>query len=148
MLDTVGGDTTTRSVASLKRGGRLVTIAGRLPTAECDTAGVACKGASVDDDAATLQQIAELFGAGTLKVNVEAELPLERVGEAHELNRLGHTRGKIVIKVGATTAEATAGATVGATEVATNSAPGEPDNDADARTPDAPGPTTQAPAGS
>lgn len=99
VVDTVGGDTTTRSAAVLGEGGRLVTIAGQLPDAACRERKLVCRDVLVAPDAADLAAIGALIDAGKVRVHVDASYPLERVGEAQEANRAGHTRGKIAIAV-------------------------------------------------
>jgi NADPH:quinone reductase-like Zn-dependent oxidoreductase len=99
VVDTVGGETLERSPAVVKRGGRIVTIAGRLPQAACEAGGIECKGVRAEPAAASLAEIGRLIDAGSIDVHVDATFPLERAGEAQELNREGHTRGKIVLVV-------------------------------------------------
>lgn len=47
-----------------------------------------------------LREIGELIESGQFSLPVERTLPLERIGEAHELSQSGHARGKIVLLVG------------------------------------------------
>ena len=47
-----------------------------------------------------LAEIGELIGAGRFSLPVAQTFPLERIGEAHELSRAGHVRGKLVLVVG------------------------------------------------
>ncbi|WP_395455259.1 zinc-dependent alcohol dehydrogenase family protein [Azospirillum melinis] len=48
-----------------------------------------------------LREMAPLFVRGQAKVIVDAVLPLEEVGKAHERLDSGHGRGKIILQVGA-----------------------------------------------
>jgi NADPH:quinone reductase-like Zn-dependent oxidoreductase len=41
-----------------------------------------------------------MFDAGKLRVEIEDVLPLEEAAKAHERVEAGHTRGKIVLRVG------------------------------------------------
>ncbi len=50
--------------------------------------------------AASLAEIGRLIDSGKVKVHVDATFPLARAADAQELNREGHTRGKIVLVVG------------------------------------------------
>lgn len=99
VVDTVGGDTLKRSPAVLKRGGRLVSIAGRLPQEACDAAQIVCASERLNAGTDTLEQISALFEQGRLRINIDATFPLDKAAEAQELNRAGHTRGKIVLDV-------------------------------------------------
>lgn len=109
VLDAVGGDTLTRSLGVLRRGGRLVSITQVPDAAACAAAGVHC---SVFELAApapdSLAQIAEGFTRGELRLPVERHFPLAEAASAQELNRAGRTRGKIVLDV---SIDAGAGAT-------------------------------------
>lgn len=97
VLDTVGGDTQTRSFAVLKRGGHLVSIVGRPSQELADERGVRASGILVRADGAQLASITRLFDAGRLQAAETTELPLERAREAHEQIETRHTRGKIVL---------------------------------------------------
>jgi NADPH:quinone reductase-like Zn-dependent oxidoreductase len=46
-----------------------------------------------------LTEIAGLVDSGKLKAVVETVLPLADARRAHELSQMGHTRGKIVLRV-------------------------------------------------
>jgi NADPH2:quinone reductase len=48
-----------------------------------------------------LVEIAQLLVAGEVRVEIAHELPLADAARAHELIEAGHTRGKIVLAVGA-----------------------------------------------
>jgi NADPH:quinone reductase-like Zn-dependent oxidoreductase len=98
VIDTVGGDTLKRSPKVLKRGGRLVSIAGRLPPEECAAVQITCASERLSGSG-TLETISGLFAQGRLRINIDAAFPLAKAAEAQELNRAGHTRGKIVLDV-------------------------------------------------
>ena len=99
VLDAVGGNTTNRSAAVLKKGGILVSIAG-----EPDPALFAAKGVRVADhlvqpSGTQLAEIAKLIQAGTVKPHVGTQLPLKDAAKAQQLSESGHSRGKIVLTV-------------------------------------------------
>lgn len=99
VLDGVGGETMTRSVAVVRRGGTLVSLLG-APTPEVlAAAGVRGGHFVVRPDAATLERLAALLDEGHLRVPEVAELPLSAVREAHARIATRHTRGKIVLRV-------------------------------------------------
>ncbi len=50
-------------------------------------------------EGARLRELARLIEQGKLRPLVDAELPLEKVGEAHRRLDSGHGRGKIVLEV-------------------------------------------------
>ncbi len=101
VFDTVGGETLARSLAVVRRGGRLVTIAGRPDLQACEKAGIVCAGAVASQGpfGDALREIVALADAGRLAVHVDRVFPLEQAARAQELNREGHTRGKIVLRV-------------------------------------------------
>ncbi|MBU3729864.1 MAG: zinc-binding dehydrogenase, partial [Phycisphaerales bacterium] len=99
VLDTVGGDTTNRSAAVLKRGGVLVTIAGDPDPAKFAERGARATDMLVEPNAGQLTQIAKLIEAGSLKTHVGLKLPLKDAAEAHRRSEAGISRGKIVLVV-------------------------------------------------
>jgi NADPH:quinone reductase-like Zn-dependent oxidoreductase len=102
VLDLVGGEYSVRSLPTLRRGGRLVTIpssAAEAATRAAAAAGVAATGMLVEPDHAGLEQLTALIEAGRLRAEVETVLPLEKAAEAHRLGEAGRTRGKIVLDV-------------------------------------------------
>lgn len=101
VFDTVGGEVAKRSIAVVRPGGRLVTIAALPDAAACAAAQIRCVGATPRAGAfgPELRQVVTLADEGRLTLNVERVFPLEEAAAAQELNRAGHTRGKIVIRV-------------------------------------------------
>jgi NADPH:quinone reductase-like Zn-dependent oxidoreductase len=99
VLDTVGGDTTVRSIAVLKPGGSLVSVvSSRMPDVLAAKAGVKAVFFMVDVTTARLDKFAELFNAGKLVPSVGTVLPLDDVRIAHQmLAGAPHKRGKIVL---------------------------------------------------
>lgn len=102
VLDSVGGDYGVRSLPVLRRGGRLVTLAGPdgLPdAADADARGVRADWPVVEPDSAGLAAIAELVAAGELRAEIDRVLPLTEAAKAHAYGETGRTRGKIVLQV-------------------------------------------------
>ena len=98
VLNTADADTNARSVAVVKKGGMLVSVVGPPPADACAAAGIRCGGiGSVNGQ--MLPAIVELANAGKFQIIVERRMPLAEAGKAWELNRAGHTRGKIVLVV-------------------------------------------------
>jgi NADPH:quinone reductase-like Zn-dependent oxidoreductase len=99
VLDTVGGDTTDRSAAVLKKGGILVSIAGDPTPATFAAKGLRVASPLVQASGAQLSEIAKLIDAGSVKPHVGTQMPLKDAAKAHQLSEGGHSRGKIVLVV-------------------------------------------------
>ena len=102
VFDTVGGETLERSPLVLRPGGILVSIAGAPPVAKCEAARIRCPRPGRDEATGfgvALRQVAALAAAGKLKIHVDRVFRLTEAAAAQELNREGHTRGKIVLRV-------------------------------------------------
>lgn len=99
VLDTVGKDTLTRSYDVVKKGGIVVTIAGRPDQAEADKRGIRVASIRTEPKAETLEELTKLIDAGKLKPLVSQVLPLAEGAKAQEQVATRHTRGKIVLKV-------------------------------------------------
>ncbi|MFB9468521.1 NADP-dependent oxidoreductase [Nonomuraea salmonea] len=101
VLDTLGGETATRSVSVLRPGGVLVSL---VPGAE-DTRAAAEKAQVravtliVEHDQAGMRAIADLADRGRLRAHVSATFPLAEGARAHALGETGRTTGKLVITV-------------------------------------------------
>ncbi|MFI0266751.1 NADP-dependent oxidoreductase [Streptomyces luteogriseus] len=100
VLDTIGGDTSLRSLRVLRPGGVLVSI---LPGgsdelyAEADRLGVRALRMLVDADRGGMEAIADLAGAGKLRATIAGTFPLAQAAEAHALGDTGRTTGKLVL---------------------------------------------------
>lgn len=120
VLDNVGAENALKALKTLKKGGVLVSMVGRLESApECAAAGVECggpSGAPAPAGAAggmaaggpsnapaseTLAEVVKLIEAGKFSIRVDQTFPLAKAYEAQEENRNGGTQGKIVLVVDA-----------------------------------------------
>jgi NADPH:quinone reductase-like Zn-dependent oxidoreductase len=99
VIDTVGKDTLTRSYDVVKKGGIVVTIAGKPDQAECDKRGIRCASIRGEPKAERLEELTKVIEAGKLKPLVSQVLPLSEGAKAQEQVATRHTRGKIVLKV-------------------------------------------------
>jgi NADPH:quinone reductase-like Zn-dependent oxidoreductase len=99
VLDTISGETQQRSWKVLKKGGFLVSILQPPSPEEAAAHGVRCAHTFVQPNVSQLAELAALVDAGKLKTIVETVLPLAEAVQAQELNKAGHTRGKIVLRV-------------------------------------------------
>ncbi|MFF4504330.1 NADP-dependent oxidoreductase [Streptomyces sp. NPDC001401] len=103
VLDTIGGDTSTRSLRVLRPGGIVVSI---LPVGsndfyeEAERLGVRALRILVDASYSGMKAIAELVEAGKLRPAIANTFPLADAAEAHALGDTGRTTGKLVLLVG------------------------------------------------
>ena len=98
VLNTVDADTGARSIAIVKPGGFLVSVAGAAPTAHCETARIHC---AVTGHATgeMLPSLSKLADEGKFRIHIDRQFPLAEAAQALELNRQGHTGGKIILHV-------------------------------------------------
>ncbi|WP_104634294.1 NADP-dependent oxidoreductase [Streptomyces sp. MH60] len=102
VLDTIGGDTSLRSLRVLRPGGVVVSI---LPVGsdeffeEADRLGVRAVRMLVDADRAGMEEIAALVESGKLRATIAETFPLAEAARAHALGETGRTTGKLVLVV-------------------------------------------------
>lgn len=101
VLDSIGGDVLEKSYQVLKKGGKLVSIAGQPSKEDAEKHGVKAGFHWLEPDGEQLQKLADLYVAGELKpvIGETFELTEKGLKEAHALSETHHARGKIVIKV-------------------------------------------------
>jgi NADPH:quinone reductase-like Zn-dependent oxidoreductase len=99
-FDTVGGETTESLLPTVREGGILITIAGMPPSEAAQARGVRAELLVMSPDMGQLARIAELVAAGDVHVEIAEVFTLAKIQRAHELSESGHTRGKIVLRVG------------------------------------------------
>jgi NADPH:quinone reductase-like Zn-dependent oxidoreductase len=101
VFDTVGGDTLQRSWQLIKPGGVLVTIVSPPPSCEKAKAlGIRPFWFVVEPNREELIQIGTLIDAGHLRPIIDTVFPLAQARQAYEQGARGHTRGKMVLRVG------------------------------------------------
>jgi len=98
VLDGVGGETLSSSLAVLRRGGTLISIAGLPPQEQAQARGVRAM-MSRGPASAPLETLVRLIDEGHLKVTTGKTFPLSEVQQAHEYGQRGHGRGRIVLRV-------------------------------------------------
>lgn len=121
-LESIGGAANARTLAVLRRGGRMALVVSGIPEAVKEHGayagvaralaaqaafigrawwqkGVAVKAVVRPTDGAMLQRLADVVQSGAVTPVVDAVLPLEEIAEAHRRVESGRTRGKIVIQV-------------------------------------------------
>jgi NADPH:quinone reductase-like Zn-dependent oxidoreductase len=102
VLDLIGGETSLRSVSTLRRGGLLIVVpsgADQSVLAEAEKHGVRATNIMVEPDYVALEEIAALAESGHLRVEIDAVFPLEEAAKAHEHGESRSGRGKIVLSV-------------------------------------------------
>jgi NADPH:quinone reductase-like Zn-dependent oxidoreductase len=98
VLDGVGGETLLSSLATIRRGGTLISIAGLPPQEQAQARGVRAM-MSRGTASAPLQTLTRLINEGHLKVTAGKTFPLSEVQQAHEYSQIGHGRGRIVLQI-------------------------------------------------
>lgn len=102
VLDTIGGETSLKSLRTLKPGGVVVSI---LPVGsedlflEAAELGVRAMRMLVDASRHNLASVTELVDRGELRATIADVFPLEKAAEAHRLGETGRTSGKLVLTV-------------------------------------------------
>ena len=100
VLDTLGGPTTGRFLATLKRGGALFPVfPGFSDAEEAAKLGVTVSMTQVRSNGPQLTELGRLLDAGTVRVAVDSTFPLADARAAHERAAQGHIQGKIVLTV-------------------------------------------------
>lgn len=104
VLNTVDAATAAFSIQMLRPGGLLLSIAGAPPEAQCAAARVRCEAVQVLDEVGTpksqsLAEVGKLADQGKYTVHIDATFPLGEATRAWNLNRTGHTVGKIILVV-------------------------------------------------
>ena len=98
VVDLVGdGETSARSVATLRRGGRLAAISPAIPSPEeQEKAGIDATFMLVEPDYAGLEAIAGLMADGKLRVIIAGQHPLNELRSLFDLGERGGSMGKLV----------------------------------------------------
>ncbi|CAL9664868.1 NADP-dependent oxidoreductase [Streptomyces sp. enrichment culture] len=102
VLDTIGGDTSLRSLRVLRPGGVVVSILAVGSDEfyeEADRLGVRAVRMLVDADRSGMEEIARLVESGKLRATIAETFPLAEAARAHALGETGRTTGKLVLVV-------------------------------------------------
>ena len=104
VLNTVDLATAALSVQMLKPGGVLLSTAGVAPADQCAAAHVRCVSVQVLEETGApksqvLTEVGKLADEGKYTVGIDATFPLADTNKAWELNKAGHTVGKIILVV-------------------------------------------------
>lgn len=98
VLNTVDAETAARSIAVVRPGGIIISVAGAAAVAQCEAAKIRC---AVTGHATgeMLGFVSELADQGRFHIHIDRQFPLNEAAQALELNRQGHTGGKIILEV-------------------------------------------------
>jgi NADPH:quinone reductase-like Zn-dependent oxidoreductase len=102
VLDPIGGETTVKSLAVLKKDGILISIVGGAkPEVEslAKDSDVVAKNCLVHSSGEDMKQLAILLEEGKLKPTVSGRYSFNQMAEAHRQIETGKTRGKIVVNI-------------------------------------------------
>jgi NADPH:quinone reductase-like Zn-dependent oxidoreductase len=103
LIGNVHDDTGTRSLATLRPGGLLVSVpTGSWPTAieDAEAAGIRATRFKLAPDGRLLDRIGHLLDSGDIRVHVDEVFDWAEAPAAHRMLEGGHTRGKIVLRIG------------------------------------------------
>jgi NADPH:quinone reductase-like Zn-dependent oxidoreductase len=98
VLNTVDAETGARSIAIVRPGGILVSVAGAAPATQCEAAKIRCAVTGIATGE-MLAAVSELADQGKFRIHIDRQFPLADAAQALELNRQGHTGGKIIVVV-------------------------------------------------
>jgi NADPH:quinone reductase-like Zn-dependent oxidoreductase len=101
VLDTIGFDTSTRSIQVIKPGGLLIGIVTPAPANIAAEHQVQLKFFGAHADSKHLAEIATLIDAGQVKPHVSQVLTLDQAREALQQSQTGHVKGKLIMTVDA-----------------------------------------------
>jgi NADPH:quinone reductase-like Zn-dependent oxidoreductase len=99
VVDGVGGETLKRSYPTVKKGGILVSLVGRVDQAELDKYGIRGVSLEAEYNGDQLAEIGKLIDAKKIKVIVSETFPLTDAAKALAKADTGHARGKIVLNI-------------------------------------------------
>jgi NADPH:quinone reductase-like Zn-dependent oxidoreductase len=99
VFDTVGGDRLERSLAVLRPGGTLVSVAEEPPAEQAAERGLRALYFVVEPNREELVQLGRLADSGSLRPTIDQVFPLADARAAFERSLSGSRRGKIVLRV-------------------------------------------------
>jgi len=98
VVNTVDADTGARSIGVVRPGGILVSVLGAAPATQCEAARIRCA-VTGHVTGEMLGPLSELADQGKFRIHIDRQFPLADAAKALELNRQGHTGGKIILEV-------------------------------------------------
>jgi alcohol dehydrogenase len=97
VLDLVGGEATAQSFSVLRKGGILVSLAGRPDEALAKTSGVTAVSQMTKTDTKHLDRLAALVDKGTIRISIDKVFRLDQAREAFTHAEGNHPRGKVLL---------------------------------------------------
>jgi NADPH:quinone reductase-like Zn-dependent oxidoreductase len=97
VFDTMGGEIHDKSYGVLKRGGQIVCLMAEPFKDRGAEFGVTVTQAQVLPRRDILESLLKMLADGSLRVPIEATLPISDFRRAHELSQTGRTRGKVIL---------------------------------------------------
>ncbi|MDX5437649.1 MAG: NADP-dependent oxidoreductase, partial [Pontibacter sp.] len=104
VLDSLGEENTRRSLATLKPGGKIISILGgatEAVKAEAAKSDIEAKNYLVYSSGEDQAKLADMLRRGELRSHVSHVYPFEQMAEAHKQVETRKTKGKVVVTVGA-----------------------------------------------
>ncbi|MDG0811250.1 NADP-dependent oxidoreductase [Cohnella rhizosphaerae] len=101
VVDSVGGETETRSWSALKKGGIFVSLTQDPSQENAGKHGVTAKFNTKLLSREDLRQLTELMAEGTIKAQIDSIFPLSQAAQALEKSEARHGRGRILLKADA-----------------------------------------------
>jgi len=99
VIDGVGGETLRRSYPIVKKGGMIVSLSDDVDQAQLEKYGIRGTSITVQTNGDELAQIGKLIDEKKIKIVVSETFPLADASKAQAKADVGHTRGKIVLRV-------------------------------------------------
>jgi NADPH:quinone reductase-like Zn-dependent oxidoreductase len=99
VFDALGAQTASRSLPVLKRGGRMIAIAGILEETKklAEEKNITASNYLVHSSGEDMKMLAQLLQEEKLKPHISNELPFENITDAHKQIESGRTKGKVVV---------------------------------------------------
>jgi len=99
VLDLIGGETATRSIAVVKKGGVMVSAVGAANAELAAQAGIRAVNMRSKGSSADLSEVAAFVERGDVRPRMGEIFPLEQAREAQDAGQQGRIKGKILLKV-------------------------------------------------
>lgn len=99
VFDLLGGEALNQEAQIVKKGGVIISIVQPLDKALADKLGIQSLYCFVRPNAEQLKEIARLIDNGNIQLPYTEEMSIKDAAKAQDMNREGHVRGKIVLKI-------------------------------------------------
>jgi len=99
VFDMIGGDTLNRSFATLKKGGRIVSIKGQDSDGLAEKHGVQFESLWMKPDGCMLAELGALIEQGRVKPVIDSIFAMQDANTAYQKLATGHAVGKIIVHI-------------------------------------------------